>query len=734
MPGINYIFLKNNYLLFFLVIILITGNTCTPNTLWDIPVETIKQNLYHSDYAFIKGIDFNEKKASDIRVLGPGAFHYFSFIFSRTGYPEIAEKIRLLSWQKEKKYWKAESGIIILKQFLEQHEYKLLEFHALEYLKKTKEPENLVAVKKLYIEALSRQNKDQAVLDAIKRFFPDEKVNEEEDPELLFFKAIAGCNRDKKGWTDSFIHLFLAFQSSSLHERAYQYIMRESTRFKAFDKGMQQYLVAKSLLSAGNHDLAIPLVEFFLNAIKPEILEGATIISELGLVYLSSGKYEQGLKFLTTLSEKLSGRVKLDALEMAGRIARKNNDYTKAVKYLNSVVRDTEDPIQKDRAAWFYLACILEISPLRFIDEVILYAKQWNDPAYFDDIIQKSISILVAGKKWQPIQYMYESLLPLASETIIIQLEFLIARFLMEGYIKEQDPEQKITQYLQKVSKVNDDNYYAFFAALLLHQEPLFLEYKASEESPETGLNRKKLTSLEAFITGFFDFGLIEDGYSILMKYRESISNQVILYLVKRLQEHGYYKESIWLMNTYRIRKDNQLTKKELMYAYPAAYRNIIEMNAQKRDFFPPVFYSLVREESAFDAGNTSVAGAVGLSQLMPVTANDIAGWLRLDEYDLTDPETNILMGSYYYARLLGVLKNIPAVLIAYNAGPGNLRRWEKEYKGLPPDLFIEAIPFRETRGYVKKIISTACIYSYLYYKIPSSGVFAILFPGMFSR
>ena len=185
-------------------------------------------------------------------------------------------------------------------------------------------------------------------------------------------------------------------------------------------------------------------------------------------------------------------------------------------------------------------------------------------------------------------------------------------------------------------------------------------------------------------------------------------------------------------MNSIQSRKNYQLTDKEILYSYPPAYKSIIDLNAKKRGFDASFFYALVREESAFDAGNTSPVGAVGLTQLMPPTANDIAGWLRLDEYDLTNPETNVLMGAYYYSRLLRLLESIPKTLIAYNAVLGRLRSWEKKYKGLPIDLFIEALPYRETRGYLKKIIVSACIYSYLYEKKPPYEVFSQLFPDMF--
>jgi soluble lytic murein transglycosylase len=753
---INYIFLKNKYLLLFLVIILVAGASCscTPDTLWNIPIETIRQKLYNSDYSFLHNINFNEEKASDARVLGPGALYYFSTIFSHTGYPDRAKELISLSWQQEKKYWKNEGGILLLSTLLEEKKYELLEHYALKHLRQYRKSENSKTAKKMYIEALYWQKKDKAVLDAIQEFFPPgksfpkgkflpgKKKEEEKDPEIILFQAVSGCRLQQKGWENTFIRLFFEFESSSIHDRAFQFIMLDKQRTDAFKIEMQHLMLAKSLHATGTTDSALTLMENFLKQEPPGTLKDALLIRELGYMYLGSGDYQRGSRFLASLAEKYTGSLQMDALEMAGRIARKNNDDRNGARYLERVVQDTRDLEQKDRAAWFYLDCVLSFSPEQFVEKLISYALQWQDPVYFEDIIEKSISIFIGKKKWHTIFHLYTSLRHLASEKTAIHLEFLAARLFMNGYITEENIttrgknlQEEITGLLKKVSNRHDTNYYSFFAALLLDQEPLYTKNhkQKSDDQPAGDDGKKKsLTSLEKFITGFFNYGLIEDGYSMAFKYRESISNPVLLSVVKRLKESGYVKESIWLMNTYTYRKDYQLTKQEMMYAYPRAYQSVIDEQTESRNFFPPFFYALVREESAFDPGNSSTAGAVGLSQLMPLTAEDIAGWLRLDDYDLTDPETNILMGAYYFSRLLRVLDNIPKTLIAYNAGLGNLRRWEKEFKGLPIDLFIEAVPFRETRGYVKKIITTTCIYSSLYYDIPASGVFPLIFKDMF--
>lgn len=123
----------------------------------------------------------------------------------------------------------------------------------------------------------------------------------------------------------------------------------------------------------------------------------------------------------------------------------------------------------------------------------------------------------------------------------------------------------------------------------------------------------------------------------------------------------------------------------------------------------PELFHALVREESNFNPTIVSHAGAKGLSQLMPATARQTAQQMGLDPggLDLNDPDANLAVGGRYLANMQRRFFSNPALaLAAYNAGPGNVRKWLA--KGdLPLDEFVEAIPFRETRHYVKRVTGT---------------------------
>ena len=129
---------------------------------------------------------------------------------------------------------------------------------------------------------------------------------------------------------------------------------------------------------------------------------------------------------------------------------------------------------------------------------------------------------------------------------------------------------------------------------------------------------------------------------------------------------------------------------------------------------------ALVRQESSFRADAKSWVGATGLGQIMPATGRWLAGSIRLRDYEeklLEVPEVNVRMAATYLSDLLDRYDGARDLgLAAYNAGPGRADRWRRElHHGRDTDAFREAIPFDETRNYVKVVLRNAAIYSRLY-------------------
>ena len=128
----------------------------------------------------------------------------------------------------------------------------------------------------------------------------------------------------------------------------------------------------------------------------------------------------------------------------------------------------------------------------------------------------------------------------------------------------------------------------------------------------------------------------------------------------------------------------------------------------------------LTRRESLFDREVVSIANAVGLMQLLPRTAADVARRAGVPEFDsgqLTEAEVNLLLGTQYLSEMLdrfGGYKE--AGLISYNAGPHRYLQWRDfAEREADPELFVERIPFRETRDYVKAVTALENIYTRLY-------------------
>ncbi len=131
------------------------------------------------------------------------------------------------------------------------------------------------------------------------------------------------------------------------------------------------------------------------------------------------------------------------------------------------------------------------------------------------------------------------------------------------------------------------------------------------------------------------------------------------------------------------------------------------------------LIHAITRQESKFDTWAKSSSGAMGLMQVLPTTASYIMDTRRFGEHagkhHLTDPETNLEVGQKYIDHLLTqveVEKDLLSLAVAYNAGPGNLRKWRREMAIDDPLLFIEMIPMVETRNYVERVMANYWIYA----------------------
>jgi len=168
---------------------------------------------------------------------------------------------------------------------------------------------------------------------------------------------------------------------------------------------------------------------------------------------------------------------------------------------------------------------------------------------------------------------------------------------------------------------------------------------------------------------------------------------------------------------------------------YPVPYHDVFREYAKSHGVDEAWVLGLVRQESRFNSDARSSAGAAGLMQVMPGTARYVAGRLGLRNYrpnNVANIETNVTLGTAYMRLVMEQLGHPVLASAAYNAGPSRARRW-RDARALEGAVYVESIPFPETRDYVRKVMANAVLYSAVLNQKPvalKTRLGAILPPG----
>ncbi len=154
---------------------------------------------------------------------------------------------------------------------------------------------------------------------------------------------------------------------------------------------------------------------------------------------------------------------------------------------------------------------------------------------------------------------------------------------------------------------------------------------------------------------------------------------------------------------------------------YPLKYSEYVEKYAQEYNVDKLLIYSIIKAESNFKNDANSNKGAIGLMQLMEVTAKEIDPEITKEK--LFDEETNIRIGVAYFSKLLTYYNNsVELALVAYNAGIGNVDKWIEDGTLNKDGSNIENTPFKESNNYVRKILNDYEIYKKLYGEEENKG------------
>jgi soluble lytic murein transglycosylase len=468
----------------------------------------------------------------------------------------------------------------------------------------------------------------------------------------------------------------------------------------------------------------------------------------------------------------------------AARMRRQLDDNAGADQLFTAALPLAPDAVQRDACIWYILDNAVSLSPASAVPLLRRYAPSWSSAASFTDFMDRLCGRLVAEKDWPSLLEAFRTVRTVADSATIARYAYVIGRAVSLGYIGASRPLELLDRSTSLPSKpvldpaetarrffriaFESDSasfYYRCLAASHLGEnvDPIpaeermndFDQFAASRTrrtlDPAVGRIKSGAEKFSigeaaedqapddelAFLLNFFTFGCADFAMSYAQAAAPRLDPPEISSLAEAFAASGRWGDSVRFVSQLQKRPGYRLDRRDIQLLYPQPFLEEIGGAAGRWGVSEPLFYGLVRTESAFIPTVVSHAGAVGLAQLMPKTAADVASRIRTrtelrflgDEVDLSDPATNANLGAWYLADMTRRGGSPLMALLSYNGGPTRVRGWRAAEKSLPEDLFLETIPVAETRDYGRKVLAAAAVYGYLYYGMTLERVVADIFP-----
>jgi soluble lytic murein transglycosylase len=267
-------------------------------------------------------------------------------------------------------------------------------------------------------------------------------------------------------------------------------------------------------------------------------------------------------------------------------------------------------------------------------------------------------------------------------------------------------------------------NYYGFLSSIRLERKPNFKQ-EASVENMSTLADYKPFL---AEVKKLYESGQQHEASLLLNDFTSELpkreASALSWWVANTLQWPG---KSIYLTNLHKT-LHNQLDLR-----FPTAEKRTIQTMAKKYNLPPEFIYAIIRQESAFRTKAVSRVGARGLMQLMPKTAKLIAKKKKIaysDKSALFEQKKNIQLGTAYLDHLSQRFEGHLLLMAAsYNAGPSQVNYWLKNHSEEAMDIWVDSLPWHETRNYLKNIVAFYLVYQYQLNKTPDISPFLRPFP-----
>lgn len=393
-------------------------------------------------------------------------------------------------------------------------------------------------------------------------------------------------------------------------------------------------------------------------------------------------------------------------------------------------------------------------------------SQRWKNPSFFDDLLDRFTRTILKEKNYGDILVLNLLLADRISVSMKTRWLYLCGRLLEEGLAlpqsalqADQNTENMHNSVYQELS-VQDrqfaakscyesiltmdssEEYYRTMASWRLGRDIPFLKSipQNPDESRASILTAPKNSKAFAengyseklkLVKNYLLYDLDEIAAATATSLIGSIDSQTLAGLAFDLSSENQHYAALRLAREAIYR--GAASQYPGLYAllYPKAWNEPVRQFAESMHVPEALLYGIIRSESAFNPRAVSSSGAVGLTQLMPVTARETAVGLKMSNYSLTSPEDNLKIGLTYYSYMLARFNNKPMrAMFAYNAGPGRMTTWNKEFGELPDDILLEALHLAEPKQYAKNIIYAALAYGKIHYNITETDMLDFLVFG----
>lgn len=562
---------------------------------------------------------------------------------------------------------------------------------------------------------------------------------ETSDNELIKIRLEALGKTESSHYKNEVFKWYITRNISDYHYTFYRDTFSKNLPENPKEYSLQQYIICYRIdLFKKDYSLALAKAQTFFELFEKADAEPyPLLVSDIGKAYLyGSENYYENAKLFTELASEYSNFESTFYFWFyAGRFYAKAGDYyTQSINCFENAIHSTNDSARKDNALWYLLQTKVNQSYTETISQLGHYAAQWSDPEYFDDLFDTMIPSLMVNGNWKYFGTLLEQIDGYASNETTAKIAYIYGRLVQEGYIKVKNKDEVMEKAFTRALNCGISPYYKILSAYRLGYSESEME-RILCINPENEEIRAK-ESASNLLLGYKFFGYPEMIYpEWLTLYKLGVvSTDVSMELAEFLSHCGasdsnYYPLSIRISARSGNTATRPLTKDELKIVYPKYYKEFVNKYCGEYQIDENLIYALIRSESFFDEDVYSVAGAVGLTQLMELTAQDISAKLKKTDYTLLDPETNIQFGTYYIAELIRRCDgSYLQALFSYNAGITRVRRWLSssmvefgKKKNMPEDLFLETLPYSETREYGRKLLSASLFYEWLYNEDPEN-------------